>query len=155
MRQSISNAWPATPNIDASWSINPPGTPVAATSAASAMRAVSRGSNSRPAVWPRARVSATESAELDDRPEPGGTVDDTSRSTGGSTARPAPSTFSTPATNRPHVGSTDPGCAPPSTGTRTSPGTCSETARTPGVVARLTRTVHARSIAIGSTKPSL
>ena len=41
IRQSMSSACPARPNNAASWSIRPPGTPVASTSAASARRAAS------------------------------------------------------------------------------------------------------------------
>ena len=47
-RQSMRSACPARPNSAASWSIRPPGTPVASTSAASASRAASTPSSGSP-----------------------------------------------------------------------------------------------------------
>src|SRR5258707_46691 len=56
--------------------MSPPGTPVARTSPSRAALAVSRGSaNVRSPAAARARVSATESAELDESPEPPGPVE--------------------------------------------------------------------------------
>ena len=71
-RQSMSSACPARPNSAASWSIRPPGTPVASTSASSARRAASGDSSGSPPRSASASTSATASAELDDSPEPDG-----------------------------------------------------------------------------------
>ena len=110
IRQSISSAWPARPCSAVSWSMSPPGTPVASTSAASARRAASIGSTASPPRSARASTSATANAELDDKPEPAGTVDETSRSAPGIRRAPRPRgcaprrrrTCPTPA--RPHAG---------------------------------------------------
>ena len=125
-RQSMSSACPACPNSEASWSISPPGTPVAAVSAADATRAAS--TRSRPRRRRRRRVSATASAELDDSPEPTGTVVSTSRSAGSTVIPRSVSARTTPATNRPHGGSTVAGSALPSTGTDTRPSSWCEIA---------------------------
>ena len=84
----MSSAWPAPPKSDASWSMSPPGTPVAATSAASASARRVDPVERESAESARASVSATASAELDDSPDPTGTVDVTSRSAP-ATATPA------------------------------------------------------------------
>ena len=75
MRQSSSSAWSATPNSEHSWSMSPPGTPGGERPRpSSAVCATSRRSpSSSPPASASASVSATESAELDDSPEPGGT----------------------------------------------------------------------------------
>ncbi len=155
LRQSTSSAWPARPNNDASWSIRPPGTPVAATSAARARRAVSSGSSATPAASHNARVDATESAVLEESPEPSGTVDVT-RSPAPGTARPrSASTRTAPATKRPQTGSTCRGSALPSAGTSTVPASCAELAVTIDPSAGVAITVHARSMARGNTNPPL
>src|SRR5438445_819056 len=87
VRQSTSNAWPARPKSDASWSMRPPGTPVAAVSAADARCATSIRLNSVRAQSASARTNETDSAELDESPDPAGIVDATVSSVDG-TATP-------------------------------------------------------------------
>ncbi len=152
-RQSINSAWPACPNSDASWSMSPPGTPVANVSAAEAARATSARSSGSP---PRARASATARAELDESPDPTGTVERTSTSTGATVSPRSRRARTAPATNRPHGGSTVEGSVVPSAATATSPASWADAARTAcASVGGPTRTVQARSIASGRTKPSL
>ena len=76
LRQSISRAWSRRPNSEASWSMSPLGTPVARCSARWATSASSRASSRSPDAPVIARPSATDSAALDESPDPGGTVDE-------------------------------------------------------------------------------
>ncbi len=101
-------------------------------------------------------MSATASAELDDSPDPTGTVLATSRSAASTVIPRSASARTTAATNRPHGGSTVAGSGLPSTGTDTCPSSwCEIAVIAPFVLGALTRTVQARSIARGRTKPSL
>ena len=106
-RQSSSNAWSATPNSEQSWSMIPPGTPVASTSPRSAVCATSRrSSQSKSAASASASVSPMESAELDESPEPAGTDEVTVPSKPIGSRPSSASARTTPATYRPHRGST-------------------------------------------------
>ena len=154
-RQSIRRACPARPKSEASWSISPPGTPVAAISAADANRAASTPATGAPARSARAWVSATASAELDDSPEPTGTVELIASSAAATRTPRSISARTEPATKRPQVGTTSRGSSPPSTATSTAPGTSSETAVTRRPERVTAVTLHARSIAKGRTKPPL
>ncbi len=131
--------------------MRPPGTPVAATSAANASRASSSRPSAASAASARARVNATERAELEERPEPGGTVESIMRCTPGMVMPCRVSASTTPATNRPQEGSTVLGSVLPSTVTATVPGSCAERARTRSLPSGVADTEHARSIASGRT----
>jgi len=142
--QSISNAWPSTPAAMHSGSMIPHGTPVARCSACRHSSASEIGVPSKP----RASALATSSAALLARPAPIGMLVDT---------RPAialacgPSSAATPATRRPHAGSTS---AADSTGRSRStlPDSESDTRSIRPSVRSPSTTVQ-RSIVIGSTRP--
>ena len=143
--QSRRSAASASPNTEASWSMSPTGTPVAATSTARAVVAsacpVGGGAAS-------ASTSAVHSAALEASPAPAGTLDDTTSST------PAPGApyAAAAATKRPHVGSTvlgSGGCPDQDT----VPSTSSERATSPGVSVVRTATRQARSMATGRQNP--
>ena len=140
--------------------MSPPGTPVARTSASSAARASSNRSSRQPPASASPSVSATARAELDDSPEPSGTVEPTARRRAGTWAPRSVRAATAPATKRPHGGSTVAGGSVPSAATSTVPSTSSEVALTrgpepgspPGPGANARR--QSRSIAIGNTNPS-
>ena len=71
-------------------------------------------------------MSATASAELDDSPEPTGTVVSTCRSAGATATPRSTRARTTPATKRPHGGSNVDGSVVPSTAW-TDPVSCSDT----------------------------
>ncbi len=106
--------------------MSPPGTPVAATSASSASWAKPRPSSSMPARSVSAIAHATVSAELDDRPEPMGTVDTTVRVPPGTVPPRSTMARITPATNRAQAGSTVAGSVLPSVMRSARPGTSTE-----------------------------
>ena len=75
LRQSISSALSRLPLSEASWSMIPHGTPVAAISASWQARASSSGGSEKPATSHSASPAATSSAALDERPPPTGIVE--------------------------------------------------------------------------------
>ena len=123
-RQSSSSAWPARPYSDAIWSSSPPGTPVAATSAAErepGERLGGRRARARRPGAARARARPTARSTTTGR-RPAGTVECTARSAPADVvaARRGPR-WTAPATNRPHRGGSGAGSRP-SSGTSTRPG---------------------------------
>ena len=100
-------------------------------------------------------MTATDSAELEDRPEPTGTVDEIVSSEAATVVPASTSALTTPATKRPQSGSTPRGSTEPSTATSTRPATSSDVATTERPSRATVVTVHARSTASGSTNPSL
>ncbi len=95
------------------------------------------------------------SAELDESPDPGGTVDVTERSVPVRSIPCLVTTRATPATKRPHTGSTVAGSSRPSAATVTEPGTSRDRAVTLAPSIGVVATVAARSMATGRTNPEL
>ena len=108
-----------------------------------------------PARSARARVSATASAELDDSPEPTGTVELDRQVGGGHRARPG---RSAPVRRRRRSGPTSArrsrGSSPPSTATSTAPGSVVRDGGHPATATRRTAVTRARAVdRQGRTKP--
>ena len=154
-RQSIRSACPARPKSEASWSISPPGTPVAAISAADANRAASTPATGVPASVGQGQGQRHRQRRARRQPRSDGDGRADRELGGGDPYAPVDQRPDRhPPTKRPQAGTTVRGSSPPSTATvdrarRRS----SETAATAATRRGTAVTVHARSIASGRTKP--
>jgi hypothetical protein len=152
-RQSMSRQLLRTPQAEIIWSMIPQPTPTHSFSARWASRAIADGSHGRSAAPAKARAVASSSAALDESPAPTGTSPATTPSQPRDGASPLAARLQAmPRTYSAHPPPARASASRSSSAVSPKSSECTATRRS----ARGRKAIHtARSIAIGSTKPSL
>ena len=151
-RQSISTAWPSSPAAEIIWSMIPQFTPTQRFSARWARRAIAPASQSIPETAAKARAVASSSAALEERPAPMGTSLAITPSHPPSACPACASAHAVALRYSLHAG--PPRASGSSANSAVSPKSREWTETRPSVRGR-SAIQTARSMAMGSTKPSL